>query len=432
MIAHLFKPRRRRAGKLVVTKTWHVRRRLQPGHPVESRNLGVRDRQVAQQKLVALVAEAEREAAGILGPRPLRDAAAMPVAEQLFDSLVDLEARGRTEQYVYDVRLRLARLADVTAEAFVNWRSSRPRDTRPSKRGRGPVLSAKTLNGYLALAAAWLNWMRRHGRLAANPLAAVRKVEACGMAAFTRRPLTEAEAAALVSRCGPRSAIDMTALMTGLRRGELRQLRWQDVDPQADPQADLPRIAARAATTKNRKDATLLLRGDLAAALGRLRPAAATGRVFAKLPTMEQFRADRSAAGSACRDPSGRVVDFHALRHTFATHLARGKVSPAVAMRMMRHSDPRLTLDRYTDPAQLPYAAAREALLRYGDAGEDTQKDAPVTAQTGPAVSRPVRDGRGLQESQPPHLKGLRCGGSGLVVTRPGGSKQWAIQDSNL
>ena len=436
MIAHLFKPRRRRDGKLVISKTWHARLRLRPGLPVETRNLGVRDKQVANQKLAALVSEAEREAAGILGPRPLRDAAAKPVADHLADYLADLEARGRTGQYVYDVRLRLTRLADacgwatladVTAEAFVAWRSSRPRDTRPSKRGRGPVLSAKTLNDYLALGSAFLTWMQRHGRLAANPLAAVGKVEARGKETFSRRALTDAEASALVARSGPRGVVYMTAMMTGLRRGELRQLLWQDVDLQADP----PRIAARAATTKNRKDATLLLRGDLAAALGRIRPGHATGPVFDAVPTMERVRADFAAAGIPDADAAGRVVDFHALRHTFATHLARGNVSPAVAGKMMRHSDPRLTLERYTDAGQLPYAAALDTLPRY-DAGDDTQKDAQDLVAAGQSVSAAVTFTRVKKYAQPPHPTGVRRGGSVSVNGCQKQSKEWAIQGSNL
>ena len=437
MIAHLFKPRRRRNGKPVVSKTWHARIRLRAGQPVESVNLRVRDKQVAQQKLAALVLEAEREASGILGPKPLRDAAAKPVAGHLADYLADLEALGRATQYVYDVRLRLTRLieaaawtnlGDVTAESFVSWRASRPRDTRPSWKGRGPALSAKTLNDYLMLATGFLNWMQRHGRLAANPLAAVGKVEARGRETFKRRALTEAEALALVAHSGDRSLVYMTAMMTGLRRGELRQLRWDDVDLDAEP----PRIMARAATTKNRKDATLFLRDDLAAALARVRPSPdATGRVFAKLPTMEQVRADLSAAGIASRDTSGRVVDLHAMRHTFATHLALGNVSPTVAMRMMRHSDPRLTMVRYTDAGQLPVAAALDVLPKYGPA-KDAQNYAQPPVETGQDKLRRVATDRPTATVQTPRPTGVRRGESGHVVTRQDGSKEWAIQGSNL
>jgi integrase len=42
------------------------------------------------------------------------------------------------------------------------------------------------------------------------------------------------------------------------------------------------------------------------------------------------------------------VADFHALRHTFITRLARSGVAPAVAKSLARHSTIVLTMDHYT------------------------------------------------------------------------------------
>jgi integrase len=42
------------------------------------------------------------------------------------------------------------------------------------------------------------------------------------------------------------------------------------------------------------------------------------------------------------------MVDFHALRHTFITRLARCGVAPAVAKGLARHSTIVLTMDHYT------------------------------------------------------------------------------------
>jgi len=42
------------------------------------------------------------------------------------------------------------------------------------------------------------------------------------------------------------------------------------------------------------------------------------------------------------------VADFHALRHTFITRLARSGVAPAVAKSLARHSTITLTMDHYT------------------------------------------------------------------------------------
>lgn len=52
-------------------------------------------------------------------------------------------------------------------------------------------------------------------------------------------------------------------------------------------------------------------------------------------------------------DESGRRMDFHALRVTFATLLASHRVNLVEASILMRHSDPKLTLRHYTDASCL-------------------------------------------------------------------------------
>ena len=47
-------------------------------------------------------------------------------------------------------------------------------------------------------------------------------------------------------------------------------------------------------------------------------------------------------------DAEGQIVDFHALRHTFISNLARSGVHPKVAQQLARHSTITLTMDRYS------------------------------------------------------------------------------------
>ncbi len=56
------------------------------------------------------------------------------------------------------------------------------------------------------------------------------------------------------------------------------------------------------------------------------------------------------------------MVDIHALRHTFGTHLSKVGVTPRVAMAAMRHSSLDLTMNIYTDPVLLDVGAAVDAL----------------------------------------------------------------------
>jgi len=90
------------------------------------------------------------------------------------------------------------------------------------------------------------------------------------------------------------------------------------------------------------------------------------------------MKKDLKKAGIEYETNSGRA-DFHSLRHTLATNLARRNVAPRIAQEIMRHSDIRLTMNHYTDASQLPVYEAIETLPNLaacapsGDTQRDTQ-----------------------------------------------------------
>ena len=109
-----------------------------------------------------------------------------------------------------------------------------------------------------------------------------------------------------------------------------------------------------AAYSKRRREDIVPLRSDIARAVAAFladRPANAPLFAMPKKPAL-MLRADLKAAGIPYRDKSGRVIDFHALRHTFITRLARSCIAPAVAKSLVRHGTVTLTLDNYTHADQ--------------------------------------------------------------------------------
>lgn len=68
------------------------------------------------------------------------------------------------------------------------------------------------------------------------------------------------------------------------------------------------------------------------------------------------LRVDLEAAGIPARDALDRVVDFHALRHTFITNLAQGGVHPKTAQAPARHSTITLTMDRSSHSSRVAFA----------------------------------------------------------------------------
>ena len=68
-------------------------------------------------------------------------------------------------------------------------------------------------------------------------------------------------------------------------------------------------------------------------------------------------------------DANGRRLDFHGLRTTYNTNLAKANIGQAVHMKLMRVSDRRLIDQTYLDASQLPVIDAMDRLPRY-DAGQ--------------------------------------------------------------
>jgi len=83
-------------------------------------------------------------------------------------------------------------------------------------------------------------------------------------------------------------------------------------------------------------------------------------------PVIRIFDADCQAAGIVKSDERDRVVDIHALRHTFGTHLSTSGVHPRTAMAAMRHSRMELTMNYYTDPTLLDIAGAVNSPPAFG------------------------------------------------------------------
>ena len=111
-----------------------------------------------------------------------------------------------------------------------------------------------------------------------------------------------------------------------------------------------------------------------------------TGKVFRRgVPTTEMLLKDLAVCGVKRLDEHGRHMDFHALRHTFATMLAKARISPRVAMELMRHSDMRLTAKTYTDAMSLPLFAELEKLVPSLPASQKSEKmgcKASISVQT--------------------------------------------------
>jgi integrase len=214
-----------------------------------------------------------------------------------------------------------------------------------------------------------------------------------------RRALTPIEASKLVEKTedgpvvfgltGPdRAMLYALAIGTGFRSEELRSLTPERFELDARP----PTVSALAGYTKNRREAVQPLPPALADPLSIWVAAKPAGKpVLEGLTkrTAEMLAIDLKAAGISPETDSG-VIDFHALRGTYITHLLNSGASIKTCQTLARHSTPVLTIGVYAKTALHDLASAVEALpdLTSGTSDRESQS-VQATGTDGQPISKP-------------------------------------------
>jgi integrase len=413
MICMIYRRKRTISGKVEMARLYRGRYRLDGETKITDVPLHTSDKRIAQQNLEKLVQQKQLEAAGMAPSAAQRGAQQSPLLHHLKDYLSDLTATGRDQEYIYIVDKQIQKLlreckwailCDVTSDSFLRWRA---------KQRKAP----KTLNEYLASVSSLLNWMERHERIEKNPLKHVQKVQTNGRQVRLRRAFTDEEMTRLLKVAGTRKVIYLMAVYTGLRRAELSKLLRTDLHLEATQ----PFISVRASTTKNHKQAIIALHTDLVSELETVLanlPAKETRLLAHLMPSMVTFKADLKAAEIEFINEQNQRADFHSLRHTLATNLARAGTSPRVAMEIMRHSDIKLTTKTYTDAGLLPVSDAVINLPSLLAAKPtSTQIGTQSLFRAGRDQSNPDTESHDNEHLEVPGIKRLEMEDSALVLT---------------
>ena len=320
-----------------------------------------------------------------------RLAVSKPLTEHLADYAAALSAKGNTAKHVNGVRGRVGRIFkecgfkywdDLSASKVQKFLA----DLRENEEKDGETelgISAQTFNYYLGSLKAFCRWMMKDRRALSSPVGHLEILNVRTDRRHERRALAEDELRRLMKAAqaggelfghdregiiayrlsgADRAMLYRLAVETGLRAGEIRSLTPLSFDLDGD----LATVKVLAAYSKHRRDDTLPLLASTAAMLREYLAERELDKPVFQLPRREELasilRVDLEAAGIPYRDAEGKVVDFHALRHTFITNLAQGGVHPKTAQALARHSTITLTMDRYSHSRREDEARALSAL----------------------------------------------------------------------
>ena len=162
-------------------------------------------------------------------------------------------------------------------------------------------------------------------------------------------------------------------LGSGLRLNEALTLSVGDVVLEG-----IPHITIKPANEKAKRGASIPISSGLAAHLrsfiservNREKLVPITGQAGLKLfdalgdgrSLLRQFDKDLVQAGVEKKDDFGRIAHLHGLRHSYGTWLSQARVPLAEIQRLMRHSDPGITMKRYVHLGLIDLAGAVESL----------------------------------------------------------------------
>ncbi|MBN2379042.1 site-specific integrase [candidate division WOR-3 bacterium] len=196
------------------------------------------------------------------------------------------------------------KLKEITVHEIERFMQRRRKDVKPESVNRELAL----LRHMLTKAVDW-------GYLKENPGKKVRPFkESSGRIRF----LTDCERERLLDACKQSKntllyPIVLTALSTGMRKGEMQRLTWDDVN--------LPKGIITVKETKNNEIRHIPISKDLLPVLHGLHIERPHSRYVFSRPDGQAYGNWRRSFENACRQAGVENFRFHDLRHTFASYL---------------------------------------------------------------------------------------------------------------
>ena len=160
--------------------------------------------------------------------------------------------------------------------------------------------------------------------------------------------------------------IVVMAIHTGMRKGEILSLRWNQVD--------FLRGLIQVTKTKSGKDRDIPMNEVVREELLRLKAdSSGSDYVFVSEKTGRALGWIKRGFAAACREAKIENFTFHDLRHTAGTRMGDAGVDAFTIAKVLGHSDLRMTA-RYTHATDQNLRRAVDALAKYGQSEKDCHK----------------------------------------------------------
>jgi len=340
------------------SKKWYIKYRDGLGRI--KRVSGATDKSVALQIAAKLEKQSQLTRAGVLDE--FDEYRMIPLADQLLEFRDYLENKGNCEKHV---RLTFQRASVLLAAAklvFITDVKISKVTRELAELRRSDDLAPATCNHYLTALKEFFNWMVRERRWPSNPIAAIEKYNVDVDRRRVRRAVSVAELNHIFAAClsrgfdrpsglsgDARIALYYVAAYTGLRRGELASLTRSSFELETSP----PTVTVVARNSKRRKLDRLPLHPALVKHLevyfSALHEPSERVPIFpvADVRTAEMLERDLDVAEIPYQDAYGAHLDFHALRHSFVSNLARVEPNAKRTQSLARHSTMDLTMMVY-------------------------------------------------------------------------------------
>ncbi|MDD5223188.1 MAG: site-specific integrase [bacterium] len=255
------------------------------------------------------------------------------------------------------------RLDQVSSFDVEQYKLERKKETSRIKKSPSPA----SINRELALLKNMFNKAILWGKAKSNPMKGIKLFkESEGRINY----LQENEIQKLLKACSRNTNLHLIVLMalnTGMRRGEILKLKWEQIDWKEK--------IIHLYETKNGRTRHIPISDSLTEELKDFRLNNEGGEFVFSNCQGEPFKSFRKSFGNACREAGIHDFRFHDLRHTFASYLVMGGTDLVTVMELLGHRSFKMTL-RYSHLSQDHKRDAVNYIgtILTGDSGRDGNK----------------------------------------------------------